>query len=106
MNMIDAPTLLTIIFVLVDDWHQQHGHQLVPPMPGPQPTFNDSEILTLLLAMDYFPDPGEQQFLGFIRANYLSLFPKLLDQSQFNRRARRLEGLLHPKSQIPNYLTR
>jgi hypothetical protein len=46
-------------------------------------------MLTLLLAMDYFPYPGEQQFLGFIRANYLSLFPKLLDQSQFNRRARR-----------------
>ncbi|WP_242060641.1 transposase [Nostoc sp. C057] len=29
-----------------------------------------------------------------MRANYLSLFPKLLDQSQFNRRARRLEGML------------
>lgn len=94
MNMIDAPTLLTIIFVLVDDWYQQHGHHLVPAMPGPQTTFSDSEMLSLLLAMDYFPYPGEQQFLGFIRANYLSLFPKLLSQSQFNRRARRLEGLL------------
>ncbi len=94
MNMIDAPTLLTIIFVLVDDWDQQHGHKFVPPMPGPLPSFSESEVLTLLLAMDYFPYPGEQQFLGFMRANYLSLFPKLLDQSQFNRRARRLEGLL------------
>jgi hypothetical protein len=28
-----------------------------------------------------------------MRANYLSLFPELLEQSQFNRRARRLEGL-------------
>jgi hypothetical protein len=44
--------------------------------------------------MDYFPYLGEQHFLGFIRANYLNLFPKLLDQSQFNRRARRLEGLI------------
>jgi hypothetical protein len=51
-------------------------------------------MLTLLVAMDFFPYPGEQQFLGFVRANYLSLFPKLLDQSQFNRRARRLEGML------------
>ena len=89
MNMIDAPTLVTIIFVLVDDWYQQHGHQLVPAMPGAQTTFSDSEMLSLLLAMDYFPYPGEQQFLGFIRANYLSWFPKLLSQSQFNRRARR-----------------
>ena len=94
MNMIDAPTLLTIIFVLVDDWYQQEGHQWVPSLPGPNPKFSESEMLTLLLAMDYFPYPGEQQFLGFIRANYLSLFPHLLDQSQFNRRVRRLEGLL------------
>ena len=36
MNMIDAPNLLTIIFVLVDDWYQQHGHKLIPPMPGPR----------------------------------------------------------------------
>lgn len=27
--------------------------------------------------MDFFPYPGEQQFLGYIRANYLNLFPKL-----------------------------
>jgi hypothetical protein len=94
MNMVDVLTLLTTIFVLVDDWYQEDGHRLVPPMPGPQPTFSDSEMLTLLLAMDYFPYPGEKQFLGFIRANHLHLFPKLLDQSQFNRRARRLEGLL------------
>lgn len=94
MNMIDAPTLLTIIYVLVDDWYQQYGNRWVIRLAGPPPTFSDSEMLTLLLAMDYFPYPGEQQFLGFIRANHLSLFPQLLDQSQFNRRARRLEGLL------------
>jgi len=50
--------------------------------------------LTLLLATDFFPFPGENQFLGFIRANYLNLFPRLLDQSQFNRRARGLHLLL------------
>jgi Transposase DDE domain len=97
MNMVNASTLLTIVFVLVDDWHQEYGQHLVPAisrLPALQPTFSDSEILTLLLAMDYFPYPGEQQFLGFIRANYLNLFPKLLDQSQFNRRARRLEGVV------------
>jgi hypothetical protein len=97
MNMVDASTLLTIIFVLVDDWHQQYGKHLVPcisALPVLQPVFSDSEILSLLLAMDYFPYPGEQQFLGFMRANHLDLFPKLLEQSQFNRRARRLEGLI------------
>jgi hypothetical protein len=95
MNMIDAPTLLTIIFVLVDDWYRQSPFsRVLANHPGRQANFSNSEILTLLIAMDYFPYPGEAQFLGFIRANYLELFPRLLDQSQFNRRARQLEPLL------------
>jgi hypothetical protein len=64
--------LLTVIYVLVDDWYQDQGKRLVPPvsaLPVLQPAFSDSEVLTLLVAMDYFPYPGEQQFLGFIRAN-------------------------------------
>lgn len=91
MNMVDGSTLLTTIFVLVDDWYQQKGYRYVPLLSGTSPRFTDSEMLTLLVAMDFFPYPGEQQFLGFVRANYLNLFPKFLDQSQFNRRARRLE---------------
>ena len=83
MTMIDVPTLLTIIFVLVDDWYQHYGHHLKPTLPGSKPTFSESEMLTLLLVMDYLPYPGEEQFLGFIRANYLSLFPQLLDDNYF-----------------------
>lgn len=94
MNMIDATALLTTIFVLVDDWYREQGYRIGTKMPGSKVTFSESEMLTLLLAMDYFPYPGEQQFLGFIRANYLTLFPKLVDQSQFNRRARRLEVMV------------
>lgn len=94
MTMVKATDLLTHIFVLVDDWYQRYGDRLRPRLPGPPCRFSESEMLTLLLAMDYFPYPGEQQFLGFIRANYLDLFPALLEQSQFNRRARRLAGLL------------
>jgi hypothetical protein len=67
---------------------------LLKGKPGCKPEFSDSEVLTLLLAMDYLPFPGETQFLGYIRANYLSLFPKLVTQSQFNRRARALRLLL------------
>ena len=59
-------------------------------LPGVKPSMSDSEILTLALVMDYLPFPGETQFLGFIRANYSQWFPSLLDQSQFNRRLRRL----------------
>lgn len=91
---VDVETLLTVILVLVDDWYEIEGHRLLKGKRGAKPLFSDSEVLTLLLAMDFFPFPGENQFLGFIRANYLDLFPRLLDQSQFNRRARKVHLLL------------
>lgn len=94
MTMVEADDLLTQVFVLVDDWYQAYGNRLRPCLPGSSCVFSESEMLTLLLVMDYFPYPGEQQFLGYIRANHLPLFPALLDQSQFNRRARRLSGLI------------
>ncbi len=94
MRSIDIETLLTIMYVLVDDWYQAKGHELLKGKPGAKPVFSDSEVMTLVLAMDFIPFPGETQFLGFMRANYLALFPKLLSQSQFNRRARGLRLLI------------
>lgn len=94
MRSIPFDELATIVFVLVDDWYQEQGIRLLAGKPGKKPVFSDSEVLTLLLLMDYLPYPGEGQFLGFIRANHLGLFPKLLEQSQFNRRARSLHLLL------------
>ncbi|MEH1795743.1 MAG: hypothetical protein V7L17_24405 [Nostoc sp.] len=55
MNTVDGSTLLTTIFVLVDDWYQQKGYRYVPLLPGSLPRFTDSEMLTLLVAMDFFP---------------------------------------------------
>lgn len=94
MTSIDTETLLTTIYVLVDDWYQAKGHKLLKGKPGAKPEFSDSEVITLMLAMDFIPFPGETQFLGFMRANYVALFPKLLTQSQFNRRARGLRLLI------------
>jgi hypothetical protein len=94
MQSISFEDLSTIVYVLVDDWYAAHGTKLLKGKRGQKPVFSDSEMITLILLMDYLPYPGETQFLGFIRANYLSLFPKLLDQSQFNRRARALRLLV------------
>ena len=41
MNMIDGSSLLTTIFVLVDDWYQQKGYRYVPLLSGPLPRFTD-----------------------------------------------------------------
>lgn len=94
MASISFVDLATVVYTMVDDWYQEHGAALLEGKVGKKPLFSDSEVLTLLLLMDFLPFPGETQFLGFIRANYLSLFPKLIDQSQFNRRGRNLRMLL------------
>ena len=91
MNSIDFETLVIVIFVLVDDWYQLEAKAKVRNLPGAKTTMNDSEILTLALIMDYLPFSGETQFMEFIRANYGSWFPNLLDRSQFNRRLQQIE---------------
>jgi len=88
--VIDIETLCSIIFVLVDDWYQKQGVHLLKGKRGAKPEFSDSEVITLMLMMDFIPFPSERQFWAFIRANYLALFPRLIDRSQFNRRARGL----------------
>lgn len=94
MTSITVSDLLTIIFVLVDYWCQAQSARYLKGKPGAKPVFSCSEVTTLLLAMDFIPFTSETQFLAFIRANYLSLFPRLLDQSQFNRRSRVLHQLV------------
>ncbi len=90
MTSITFADVATVVYVLVDDWCQAHGVRLLQGKRGAKPVFTDSEVITLLLLMDFLSFPGETQFLGFIRAHHLPLFPRLLDQSQFNRRARSL----------------
>lgn len=99
MESINIETILTIIFVLVDDWYQSNGKKSRNGRPGCKPAFSDSEVMTLMLAGEYIPYPGELQFVGYIRANHHALFPNLLSQSQFNRRARSLRNLIEQMRQ-------
>lgn len=94
MRSIPISEILLYIFVLVDDWYQEHAGFYRKGKPGQKPEFRDSEVMTIMLAMDFIPFPSERQFVEFVRANYLALFPKLLEQSQFNRRARAVAPLI------------
>ena len=87
-------SLLTIIYVLVDDWYKAKGYAYLQGKPGAKPEFSDSEMLTLMVAQDFIPYPGETQYLSYLRANHLKEFPKLVDQSQYNRRSRALWRVL------------
>jgi hypothetical protein len=58
MTSITISDLLTIIFVLVDDWYQVHGPKPLAGKPGINPEFSDSEVIMLMLAQDYIPYPS------------------------------------------------
>ena len=75
---------------MVNNWHQQHAPKLLSAKAGKKPLFCDSEVLTLAVARHWIGLPQEREFLRSIRSNHLLLFPRLVDQSQFNRRVRAL----------------
>ena len=92
---ISIADLMLVTFFLVDNWYQHKGARWLGRTVGSKPEFSDSEMLTLMLAIDFFEFTSERRYVEFVRANYLALFPKLLDQSQYNRRARSLRYLLN-----------
>ncbi len=81
---------LTALYTIVDDGMQENGPRLLAGKGGIAPLFSDSEVITLSLAQHWLGFGDERTFLRYIRFNYLPLFPGLLSQSQFNRRARNL----------------
>jgi hypothetical protein len=94
MNM-PVETFLTALYTYVDDWYQTTGSALLDGKVGRKPEFSDSEVLTLALAQHWCGFATERDWLRHVRANYLPLFPRLLSQSEFNRRARNLCWLLN-----------
>jgi hypothetical protein len=94
MNMpVDA--FLTALYTKVDDWYQAQGQALLAHKPGAKPVFSDSEVITLSLAQHWCGFAKEREWLRFIDNNYRALFPGLLSQSEFNRRARNLCWLIN-----------
>ena len=94
MNMA-TETFLTTLYTIVDDWYQDNAPRLLPGKAGAKPLFSDSEVMTLSLAQHWLGISGEREFLRSVRNNHLPLFPRLITQSQFNRRARGLCWLLN-----------
>lgn len=93
--LIGIEYIMLVTFVLVDDWYNQVGKNLVNRTVGCKPDFSDSEMLTIMLSIDFFEFNSERRYVSFLRANYRHLFPKLVTQSQYNRRARKLRFLLN-----------
>lgn len=94
MNM-PLETFLTALYTKVDDWYQAHGPELLAGKAGAKPVFSDSEVITLAIAQHWCGFAKEREWLRFIDNNYGALFPQLLSQSEFNRRARNLCWLIN-----------
>jgi hypothetical protein len=60
------------------------------PRPGPAGDVTDQELIALAVAQAVTGLVSDRQFLGTIGRLLPGLFPHLPDQSQFNRRLRRL----------------
>lgn len=92
----NTPTeaFLTTLYTRVDDWYQQNAPRLLAGKAGKKPVFSDSEVITLSLAQHWLGVPDEREFLRRVRSDWLPLFPRLVSQGQFNRRARGLCWLI------------
>jgi hypothetical protein len=88
-------SFLTVLYCVVDELYQTHAPVLLAGKVGSKPEFSDSEVLTLMVAQHWCGFQKEATWLRFVHHNYRALFPRLLDQSQFNRRARNLCWLLN-----------
>lgn len=88
--------IFLIWYVLIDDAYQHLldclGHRL--RQRGPEPTFSDSEVITVSMMIETFFGGNEELGLAFVNQYHRDLFPHLLDNGQFNRRRRDLTGVM------------
>ncbi len=90
---LDLDTFLTIVYCTVDALYQGHFAPLKSTRPGPPSTLHDSEVLTLMLVAQWHPSRSERYVGRYAARHWRAYFPRLLSQSQFNRRARDLHGV-------------
>lgn len=91
---LDPDTVLTAVYVTVDDLYRAEFAAQKPVRPGPKPAVSDSEVLTLAILGQWQPAGSERAFVRYAAAHWQSYFPRQLDQGQFNRRVRDLWGVL------------
>jgi hypothetical protein len=86
----DLDSFLVSLYVLVDDWWQEHQPSS-PPKPGRPALLSDPEVITLAILAQWPRFRSERDFWRFASAHLRPYFPNLCTQGQFNRRVRALE---------------
>jgi hypothetical protein len=83
--MLDIDTFVTILFVVVDDYCQQHPGASTP---GPAGHLAPSELITLALLGQWGRFSSERDFYRFASERLRSAFPLLPERSRYNRLVR------------------
>jgi Transposase DDE domain len=68
--------------------------QAAIPRPGPAGKITDAELIALAAAQAAMGVPSDRQFLGLVAKVLPGWFPHVPEQSQYNRRLRRLAPLI------------
>ena len=88
--------IVTTWFVLVDDAYQrfiaQRGKRL--RASGVEPSFTDSEVITVSLLLETFFQGHEEVGYAFVTQYMHDLFPRLVDLDRFNVRRRELIAVI------------
>lgn len=85
--MVDIDLFITALFFLVDNFCIQNP---ISPKPGPNPSLNASEAITLLIFSQWARFRSEQDFYRFADRKLRSAFPDLPSYPQLNRQWRAL----------------
>ncbi len=83
----DLEALVIAAYVFADEYS-------VPARPGPRPRVSDAELVALAVCQAALGISSDRQFLGLVARILPGWFPRLLGQSQYNRRLRALVELL------------
>ena len=91
MKIIDKNTILTTIFIIVDDLLKDiRIKALLHRSSGPEPDMSDSEIITMALYQELIGDPRKDHFYRLHADSLRPYFPNLLERSRYNRRKKDL----------------
>jgi hypothetical protein len=90
---LDLDTFLVALYTIVDDLYQARVVPQLPRGPGKRPALSDSEVLTLALCAQWLRR-SERAMVRYAMQHWRAYFPRVLSQSAYNRRSRRLAGVL------------
>ena len=87
---------ITAWYVQVDEAYQRLIAKRGGPLrlSGPEPSFSDSEVITVSLIIETFFQGHEEVGYAFVAQYLADMFPKLLDLDRFNVRRRELIGVI------------